>query len=326
MNQLLINKYQPKTLNEFYDKNNDKIIQFISKLIDINELKIIILGNIGTGKTTLINNILYKYYDINNITDDNNNILYINNLKEQGVSFYKNDVKIFCKSMCEIKNKKKTIVLDDIDLLSDQNQIIFKIHMDNFIDRVNFICSCNNLNKVNLGILSHLINIKLKNVDNNLLKNILENIIQNEKLNLTQLLKNNIILYSNNSIKLLINNLEKYKLLQNDEIIFDTKMINNNLLNDRLNIYFDICFIKNIDNSKNINNAYTILLSIFNDGYSIIDIIDYIYIYLKNNNTIDNSKKYLIIQILSKYTININYNYEDIAILYFLTLDILFII
>lgn len=321
MNKLLINKYQPSSLDEFYNnnKNNNEIIQFINRLIDINELKIIIFGNIGTGKSTLINNILNKYYNIDNIINVKNNILYINNLKEQGVSFYKNDVKIFCKSICEINNKRKTIVLDDIDLLSDQNQQIFKIHMDNYIDRVNFICSCNNLNKVNTGILSHLINIKLKNIDNIKLTYILENICQKENLFLSNVLKNNIIRYSNNSIKLLINNLEKFKILQNSEIDFNRKMINNNLLIDYLNNYFNICF------SKNIDNAYNILYSIFNDGYSIIDIIDYIYVYIKNDIVIDSIKKYLIIQILSKYTININ-NYEDTLILYFLTLDIILVI
>lgn len=320
MNKLLINKYQPTTLDEFNNGNNNEITQFINKLIYTNELKIIILGNIGTGKTTLINNILYKYYDIDNITKVNNNILYINNLKEQGISFYKNDVKNFCKSLSEINNKRKTIVLDDIDLLSDQNQQIFKIHMDNYIDRVNFICSCNNLNKVNIGILSHLINIKLKNIDNIQLTKILENICDKENLILNETFKNNILMYSNNSIKLLINNLEKYKILHTNESGLNKIMINNNLLIDRLNNYFNICF------TKRIYNAYNKLYLIFNDGYSTIDIIDYMYTYLKNDITIDSIKKYLIIQILSKYIININNNYEDVIILYFLTMDIINII
>ena len=320
MNKLLINKYQPTTLDEFNNGNNNEITQFINKLIYTNELKIIILGNIGTGKTTLINNILHKYYDIDNITKVNNNILYINNLKEQGISFYKNDVKNFCKSLSEINNKRKTIVLDDIDLLSDQNQQIFKIHMDNYIDSVNFICSCNNLNKVNIGILSHLINIKLKNTDNIQLTKILENICHKENLNLNEIFKNNILMYSNNSIKSLINNLEKYKISHTNESGLNKIMINNNLLNDRLNNYFDICF------TKKLHNAYNKLYLIFNDGYSIIDIIDYMYTYLKNDITIDSTKKYLIIQILSKYIININNNYEDVIILYFLTLDIVNII
>lgn len=328
MINLLINKYQSLFLNNINNKD-DNIHQFINKLIDVNELKIIIIGSVGSGKSTFISNILDNYYnncDSYHVNKKDNNILYINNLKEQGISFYKSDVEIFCKSICEIKNKKKTIVLDDIELLSDQNQQIFKIHMDNYIDRINFICSSNNLNKVNKGILSHLINIKLKNIDNIILKEILTNICLKEKIFLSEVLKNNIILYSDKSIKMLINNLEKYRILENKDIQFNIKMINNNLLDDILYNYFDICF------TKNIQKAYNILYSVFNDGYSLIDIIDYIHIYLKNNINanknicIDNNKKHQIIKILSKYTISINNSYEDAIILYFLTLDIILII
>ena len=94
-------------------------------------------------------------------------------------------------------------------------------------------------------------------------------------------------------------------------------MISNNLLIDDLNNYFNICF------TKEINKAYNILYLIFNNGYSIIDILDYIYIYLKQNITINSEKKYLIIKILCDYTVNINNNYEDVLILYFLTVDII---
>ena len=319
MNSLLLNKYQPNTLDDFYQEDS-KLIHFIKKLINTNELKIIIIGNIGTGKTTLLNNILFKYYDVDNIFEVKNNVLYINNLKEQGISFYKNEVKMFCKSICEVKNKRKTIILDDIDLLSDQNQQIFKIHMDNYINNVNFICSCNNLNKINLGILSHLINIKLKNIDSNHLNHVLENICFNEKIYLDQALKSSILIYSNNSIKLLINNLEKYKILKEGEKDFNVKMINNNLLINYLKDYYELCIFKKKD------EAFNILTTVFNDGYSIIDIIDYMYTYLKNNNTINLEKKHLVIQILSKYTININNSFEDLLILYFLTIDIILIV
>ena len=77
-----------------------------------------------------------------------NNVLYISSLKEQGVSFYKSDVKTFCQSTSEIYGKKKCIVIDNLDTLSDINQNIFKIHMDTYSRRVIFLCSCTNLNKI----------------------------------------------------------------------------------------------------------------------------------------------------------------------------------
>ena len=49
----------------------------------------------GSGKTVLIDSILHNYYGIENIKRIKNNILYISSLREQGISFYKNDVKVF---------------------------------------------------------------------------------------------------------------------------------------------------------------------------------------------------------------------------------------
>ena len=326
MNELLINKYQPKMFEDFCSEHDTdyRTLQFINKMIDINEIKIMILGNVGVGKTTIINMILSKYYNINDIFNKEcENILYINNLKEQGIAFYKNEVKTFCKSLCNISSKKKTIVLDDLDLLSEQNQQIFKIYMDMYIDKINFICSCTNLNKINLGISSHLINIKFNSINYNKLKYVINKICSIEKINIDEKTSNDIIIYSNNSIKTLINNLQKIKIIYDysnnnySSNNFSMNIINNNIINKYLKEYFDICFIKNL------NKAYNILYTIFNDGYSITDILDYMYTYLKNDVNIDEKNKYLLIKLLTKYTININNNYEDILILYFLSFDII---
>ena len=40
----------------------------------------------------------------------------INSLKDQGISYYRTEVKIFCQTQSLIPNKKKFIVLDDISL------------------------------------------------------------------------------------------------------------------------------------------------------------------------------------------------------------------
>ena len=42
----------------------------------------------------------------------------INNLKDQGIQYYRNEVKIFSQTRSNIPFKKKIIVLDDIDLIN----------------------------------------------------------------------------------------------------------------------------------------------------------------------------------------------------------------
>ena len=61
-----------------------------------------------SGKTSLLNALIREYYDLKE-TDNfpENNIMYINNLKEQGIQYFRNDMKTFCQSHSIIHNKKK---------------------------------------------------------------------------------------------------------------------------------------------------------------------------------------------------------------------------
>ena len=135
-------KYKPKNLDEFLLNNNLK--NLINNYIKIDELNIILLGNSGTGKTTLIECILKEYY--NNLIDDSN-ILIINSLKEHGISFYRNEVKNFCQTVT-CNDKKKTIVIDDIDTLNEQSQQVFRNYIDKYSNNVNIIMSCSNIHKI----------------------------------------------------------------------------------------------------------------------------------------------------------------------------------
>lgn len=316
MNELLIDKYQPKYLMDLnFDEDYKDYINNISKNDNLN---ILLIGNNGSGKTILIDAILLNYYSVDNIECVKNNILYISNLKEQGISFYKNDVKHFCQSTSEIDNKK-SIVIDNLDNLSDINQNIFKLHMDNYSDKVNFICSCTNLNKISYVISNHFITINIKSIDKSQLIDILNMICIKEKYNISDQLKENIIKYSNNSVKLLINNLEKYRLLF-DKLEYSISNINNNILLNDLIEFYKYC--QNLDN----NNACNKLISIYNDGYSIVDIIEYMYLNLKYNEEIENNYKYEIIKILSKYFLSVNNTNEDELIIYFITNEIIDII
>ena len=314
MSKLLIDKYQPKYLDDF-NYSNDYIL-YLKTLILNTDLNILLFGNIGCGKTLLIDAILYYYYDISSLYKIKNNLLYISNLKEQGISFYKNDVKNFCQSTSEIYGKKKTIIIDNLDGLSEINQNIFKMHMDIYSKKVNFICSCTNLNKISSSIINHFIVIKINNIDEKLQVTILDKIILEEQLNISEDIKKYIIKYSNGSIKLLINNLEKYRLL-NDKINYKVENINNNTLIKDLLEYYNLCLKKDRD------IAYKKLLEIYYDGYSIIDIIEYMYGNLKTNDNILTSKKYNIIKILSKYLLKINNINDDELIIYFMTNDII---
>ena len=102
-----LTKYKPIYFDDYI--GNEDITLFLKALVDNNSCNILFVGNSGSGKTTLINSIIKEYYkDVTESTDMiENNILYINSLKEQGIHYYRNNVKTFCQTTSSIKGKKE---------------------------------------------------------------------------------------------------------------------------------------------------------------------------------------------------------------------------
>ena len=110
-------KFQPLYFSDFYI--DPTIINLLQTLILMDNMNILFIGNVGSGKTTLINAVIREYYKDIDPKKYTPNILYINSLKDQGINYYRTDVKTFCQTNSSIKNKKKIIVLDDIDLINE---------------------------------------------------------------------------------------------------------------------------------------------------------------------------------------------------------------
>ena len=143
MNQPFIHRYKPTKLKDFhFDK---QLIELIETFIKIDNLNILLTGNSGCGKTSLINCIIKEYYGENY---NPFNILTINSLKDQGISYYRTEVKIFCQTQSLIPNKKKFIVLDDIDNINEQSQQVFRNCIDKYSNNIHFLASCCNPLKV----------------------------------------------------------------------------------------------------------------------------------------------------------------------------------
>ena len=101
-------KYRPTRLCDF--NMNEDFYNVLISLIHIGKLNILLTGNTGTGKTAILNAIISEYYDLCDISK-NENILSINILKEQGISYYRNDVRVFCQTPSTIKGKRYEVIL-----------------------------------------------------------------------------------------------------------------------------------------------------------------------------------------------------------------------
>jgi len=92
-----VQKYRPILFDDFIiDK---KLIELLKVCISIDSLNVLLIGDIGSGKSSLIDAIINEYYDHINPVCYSDNVLYISSLKEQGISYYRNEVRTFCQTI-----------------------------------------------------------------------------------------------------------------------------------------------------------------------------------------------------------------------------------
>lgn len=309
-NSLFINKFQPFYFNEFEMEETMKNMFY--ELIKIDKLNLLLIGDMGSGKSSILNAIVkeyYKGYDYNQYSD---NVLYLNSLKEQGINYYRNDVKIFCQTSSIIKNKKKIVIFDDIDLINGLCQQIFRNSIDKYSHNVHFIASCSNMQKVIESIQSRFIIIKIKQLERENLIKIIEKIKKVEDIKISPEAEEFVLNVSNNTVKVLINYMEKFK-LYNDYITLDLAM---QMCTNISFISFDE-YIMCLKQNK-LQNAIEILYGIYDKGYSIMDILDNFFLYIKITTLVTEHDKYIIIPFICKYiTVFHNIHEEEIELALF---------
>tara|TARA_B110000967_G_scaffold208239_1_gene259785 strand:+ start:695 stop:1651 length:957 start_codon:yes stop_codon:yes gene_type:complete len=292
MNICFLKKYKCLNYKDFIiDK---EFIGFLKNLIKIDNLNILFIGNKGSGKTNLIESTIREYYSVDKIPI--HNVLYINNLKEQGIQYYRNEVKTFCQIKSNIHGKKKFLVIDDIDNINEQSQQVFRNCMDKYSNNVNFISSCSNSQKVIESLQSRFIIIKIKPVSQDLLKKILTKITKKEDINIDQETSKFILSICNNSIRLLINYLEKFKLIGIEINVSNAKNICTNISFLDYEKYTNFWY-----KDKNYENSIQCIFKIFHKGYSVMDILDNYFSFIKITNILPENIKYKIIKIICKY-------------------------
>jgi DNA polymerase III delta prime subunit len=343
MNLQFMYKYQPLYLKDCEMDENMRTIHKI--LLSMDSLNILLVGDSGCGKTSLIHALIREYYNPTNIGQHspnigqniakvpsneiqthqqeklpkvpsneiqthahlNENILFINSLKEQGIAYYRNDVKTFCQTTTTIPGKKKIIVLDDIDNINDQSQQVFRNCIDKYSHNVHFIASCSNMQKVIDSMQSRMTILKVKPLTQDHLKNILKKICVNENIKMEKSAENFILSICNHSARILINYLEKCKLLDMDLITEEmVSLVCTNISFKDFTTYTELCKIK-----KSRVEATYLLFQLFDKGYSVMDILDNYFVYVKISDILTEDEKYRIIPLLCKYITVFHNIHED---------------
>jgi replication-associated recombination protein RarA len=126
--QSLVAQYTPKNLSEFL--NESQLIGILHAFCNVGAFKLLLYGGVGSGKTAMIRAILNEYYK--DCPDRSDMILTINTLKEQGVNYFRTDVRTFCQTTSSIRRFKKTVVIDDLDQIAASCQHVLRNYIDKY--------------------------------------------------------------------------------------------------------------------------------------------------------------------------------------------------
>lgn len=316
MQKSFLKKYQPKFYKDFIiDKS---YIHLLNTLKRMDNLNILIIGNSGCGKSSLLDATIREYYNMETIPP--NNVLYINNLKDQGIQYYRNEVKTFCQTTGNILGLKKFIILDDIDNINEQSQQVFRNCIDKYNHNVNFIASCLNTQKVIESIQSRCAIIKIKPIEKKTLHKILKKIKKREDIEINKAAEEFIISISNNSIRQVINYMEKFKILDLPINCTKVKNICTNINFLDFEKYTNLWY-----KEKNLKKAIHLIFDIYKKGYSVMDILDCYFMFIKLYN-MDENIKYKIIKIICNYITIFHNIHENYIELVFFTNDLMKII
>ena len=301
-------KYRPYYVSDF--NMNERFLNVYNILSKIDDLNILFVGGENSGKTSLLYATIRDYYKLTR--DDalpNAEIMFINNLKEQGINYFRSELMTFCKSKCSIHGKKKLVIFDDMDSINEHSQQVFRNYIDKYKSNVNFIGVCSNIQKIIETLQSRLHIMKIHSLDKSQIRDIMCRIVKEEQIYIDDESIEYILGVSDDNIRNVINNIEKIYICGSSPKkpinIESCKLICSNISYNKLDI-----FLTHVKEGQ-LEDAIDVLYSIHDDGYSVIDILDYFFSFLKITNNLDEKLKYLIIPVICKYITIFNTIHEN---------------
>tara|TARA_R110002072_G_scaffold13651_2_gene57446 strand:+ start:6254 stop:7216 length:963 start_codon:yes stop_codon:yes gene_type:complete len=295
-----IYKYQPLFLKDF--EIDEELLILIKTLITMDTLNVLFVGDSGCGKSSLIQAIIREYYGN---SSEKGNVMAVNSLKEQGISYYRTEVKTFCQTSSLIPGKKKILVLDDLDIVNEQSQQVFRNCIDKYSHNVHFIASCNNTQKVIDSLQSRMTIMKVKVLYTHNLMKILKKICKIENIYIKPEAEKFVLSICNNSVRILINYLEKFKLLSRDIDVELATAVCTNIAFQEFITYTNLC------KDGNIRDATILMYKLFDKGYSVMDVLDNFFLFVKTTTLLTESEKYKVIPSICKYITIFHNVHED---------------
>ena len=134
---------------------------------------------------------------------------------------------------------------------------------------------------------------------------IMNQVVEKENIHIEKDAEEFLINISNYSIKTLLNYLEKFKLI-NESINKDLAI----KLCTNISVRVFETYLQHLHN-KDLVNAIHMLYELIDKGYSVMDILDSFFVFVKQTDTLDETEKYRIVPIICKYITIFHNVHED---------------
>ena len=198
--ELWVEKYRPKTVNEYVFKNasQKKLIQ--GWVSDKSIPHLLFAGSAGTGKTTLARVL------INELDVQPADVLFINASRDNGIDYVRNKITNFSETMPW--GDFKVVLLDEADYLSPDAQAALRGVMEQYHTSVRFILTCNYDNKIIPALKSRCQVFQIQKQDDEEFFNRMATILDKEQVEYDPYLLGSFVVATQPDMRKTINNLQ----------------------------------------------------------------------------------------------------------------------
>lgn len=304
--------FKPTTIDDLCISHQFK--QYLKKFIRNNSFHILFYGSKDTGKTSILNCMLNEYYT--DIYDKNEYIMKIQGLCEHSMSILKTDIMSFC--MYPTSNKKRTLVVDDIDLLNSNGYDIILKCLNLYKNNINIIITCVDKYKLCDQILSRLILIQCKYDEERFAELYHEQLFKLPFKMEDKKATDIIFKHANYSFRILHSLFDK--LIYSGRNVYTVASL------------ISICGIIDVTTfdkytkswlNKNLVEANEQLKLFMNKGYTVVDVLELYFVYIKSCDFIPDKIILKVIQAISEYITYFYAIHENPIELFFLTHELI---
>ena len=300
--------YIPKSLDQIIVPNPKEFIENVNYSIDNNK-NVLFIGSISTFKIHAMKLYIKEFYSKKNCEHYNEFVLTIDPFKDITFCNETNELKTFCKTSTVYP---KCVFIDNFDIISENNQQYFKNLMESSLN-VFFLFGCENTTKINEIIQTRMNPIYFTDLTIKEYRILVQQIMEGENITIKNV--DDLLNYSNLTIYSIYNLFNKFKLLELthvEDILQYITLIDNTILDK----YFDFV------SKDNLKKATEQLFSLYDTGYSLLDIYHFLYDYLRNKKEL-RGISYLYIKKICYYIQYIYNGYDNKLMILFFTNELL---